>query len=402
MEFCFNELLLAVSYALDFIEQELVGVTTNHSRRVACISILMGKGAGLSKQELSDLAGCALLHDNALTEYIQTEYLNNGKGEENGTAEGIHCSLGERNIAKFPFFGDVSGAILYHHENADGSGPFGMTENEIPLYAGIIHLADKLDSIWDLNKITEAKYGEVCDYLKQNTGILFSAEDAALFLDNAGLKELRCMSADGIRTYVKELLPSFSENYVPQQIMDIAELFARITDYKSTFTSRHSIGLAQKAYQMGVFYGYSEEERAKLYLAGALHDIGKLAVDTQILEKEGKLTEEEFEEIKRHARVSYEILSEIQGFEEIASWGGLHHEKLNGRGYPFGYTGKDLGFHERLMACLDIYQALEEKRPYKKEKSHSKIMEILRQMAADSFIDAVIVEDLECLDKEKA
>ena len=97
-----------------------------------------------------------------------------------------------------------------------------------------------------------------------------------------------------------------------------------------------------------------------MYLAGALHDIGKAAIGNDILEKPGRLTDEEFSKMKNHAGYTYLILSQAEGMEDIRDWAALHHEKLDGTGYPFGKTADELNRQERIMACIDIYQALME------------------------------------------
>ena len=83
-------------------------------------------------------------------------------------------------------------------------------------------------------------------------------------------------------------------------------------------------------------------------------------------------------------------MSQVDGFEDIRDWAALHHEKLNGQGYPFGKTADELNEQERIMACVDIYQALTEERPYKKGMSHEKTCDILDEMAEKGFVDADI------------
>ena len=141
--------------------------------------------------------------------------------------------------------------------------------------------------------------------------------------------------------------------------------------------------------------GFDEETAQKMYLAGALHDIGKVAVGNEILEKPGRLTDEEFTTMKDHASYTYYILSEIDGFEELRDWAAFHHERLDGTGYPFGKTAADLNTQERMMACVDIYQALTESRPYKQGMSHEKACEILKDMADKGWLDADIVSQVD-------
>ena len=113
----------ACSYALDCIEAELVNIKNKHGKRVAYISICMAEYWKIQGDELQDLAMCALLHDNALTQYISEELKKdsviNCKKDLSEGKTNLHCIYGEKNITKIPFKTDVSNVILYHHEHAD-------------------------------------------------------------------------------------------------------------------------------------------------------------------------------------------------------------------------------------------------------------------------------------------
>lgn len=396
MKICFTELIIELSHALDYVEAELLGVQTDHGKRVAFLCALMGRHKGMGNRELLDLAGCAVMHDNALTEYVQAEYLSTHElvSEIRPSRMGIHCALGERNVQGFPFFGDMRNVILYHHENANGSGPFSKKENQVSLYSRLIHLADQLDSRFALRTADEGKWARICSFLSAQKGKMFGAEETELFLSAVTPDDLKRMDKDRLEHELRSLLAYEEGEYGQEQLMAIGGIFARIVDYKSTYTSLHSMGIAQKAFMMGAYYGLDEDMKTRLYLAGALHDIGKLAVDVNILEKPGRLDEKEFEAIKLHALVTYRILSRIHGLEEICRWASFHHEKLNGKGYPFGLDAKQLGRYERLMACLDIYQALREDRSYKTGKTHEESMAIMESMAADGYIDKELTQDV--------
>ena len=146
--------------------------------------------------------------------------------------------------------------------------------------------------------------------------------------------------------------------------------------------------------EMADHYHFSKEKRIWFYFAGAFHDIGKLMVTNDILEKPGSLTSIEFNRIKNHAYWTYMLLSDIPNIEDIRDWASRHHEKLNGSGYPFGLKESDLSFEDKLLAVIDIYQALIEKRSYKKEFTEYDTFAILRQMVNDNLIDGRIVNDL--------
>ena len=115
----------------------------------------------------------------------------------------------------------------------------------------------------------------------------------------------------------------------------------------------------------------------KMEIAGNLHDVGKLRVPNEILEKPGKLTDEEFNKVKEHPYYTRLILMDVEGFEEIADWAGFHHEKLNGRGYPFHLDGGFLSLGSRIMTVADIFSAITEERPYRKPMSREQAMRVM-------------------------
>ena len=208
---------------------------------------------------------------------------------------------------------------------------------------------------------------------------------------------LQRLSDNSFEMKLWEIIPRQKQVFDWKTCKNVADFFAKIVDYKSSFTSRHSIEVAEKAAFFAQYIGYDSINVQKIYLAGALHDIGKMAVGNEILEKPDKLTDDEFSKMKNHAGYTYLILSEVNDFEEIRDWAAFHHEKLNGKGYPFGKTAAELNEPERIMACIDIYQALTEDRPYKNGLSHEKTCEMLDDMAQKGFVDSDISKKIrEC------
>ena len=341
----------ACSYALDCIEAELVNIKNKHGKRVAYISIRMAEYWKIQGDELQDLAMCALLHDNALTQYISEELKKDSvidlKKDLSEEKTNLHCIYGEKNITKLPFKTDVSNVILYHHEHADGTGPFQKKWNEIPLFARIIHLADIIDIIRNSIDSDDNSWDFMCQYLSKNKDSLFDSECVNAFLHVFTKESFMCLSDDSFETKLWEAIPREKLVFDWEMCKDVADFFAKIVDYKSSFTSRHSIGVAEKASMLAQYMGYDSITVQKMYLAGALHDIGKMAVGNEILEKPDKLTDDEFSKMKNHAGYTYLILSEVNDFEEIRDWAAFHHEKLNGKGYPFGKTAAELNEPER-------------------------------------------------------
>jgi HD-GYP domain-containing protein (c-di-GMP phosphodiesterase class II) len=205
----------------------------------------------------------------------------------------------------------------------------------------------------------------------------------------------RNLKDDYIYKSLKKDTPMYSMEISYEEIRKITGVFSKIIDSKSEFTRRHSRDLSDKAAIMADYYKMDIDEKMKVLISADLHDIGKLAVSNNILDSPQKLSSEEFDVIKKHSYFTKLALQEIKGFEDITEWASNHHEKLNGQGYPFGKTAKDLDFNSRLIACLDIYEALTEERPYRRALSHIETMDILNKMKDDGFIDARITGDID-------
>lgn len=194
--------------------------------------------------------------------------------------------------------GASENVVLYHHEHADGSGPFGKKTREVPVGAILIHIADQVDARWRLGSLTREDYDKMLAWLQERRGSIFDDMSVDVFGKAISYEEVVMMQQQPLEQLIYELLPISQREYSASEIKDIATLFATITDYKSKFTSKHSLGIAQKAETMGKYYGYSAEKVEELYFAGAFHDVGKLVVDKDILEKPDKLTDVEYKHIR--------------------------------------------------------------------------------------------------------
>ena len=398
MLFNLSEFLMSISFALDFVELDLTGATSNHSKRVCYICYKMGEALGLNNKELYDLSALAILHDNGASEKCLHDKLL-GQNLENFTlleSKKEHCTIGERNIRDFPFNGKVVNVILYHHENFDGTGFFNVKASEIPLMSQIIHLADILDINFNFESLKNEDLDKLLVFIQENRNIIFSDEIANAFLNISNHKnfwlDLKNMY---ITTALTKLIPHIFIEYSFKEIRDITKIFSKIIDSKSPYTQLHSSELAVKIEKLSKYYGYNEEDSYKLIISADIHDIGKLAVPNTILDTPKKLTTNQYEVIKEHPYYTRIALQGIKGFEDIVEWASNHHEKLNGKGYPFGKNHSELDFNSRLMACLDIYQALTEARPYRPALSHKAAMLILNDMKNDNFIDSKITEDID-------
>lgn len=400
MTLSLNKFLFSISFALDLAESEIKCTSSKHSKRVAYICLKISDILGLSNEEKFDLSSYSLLHDNGLIE----SYCNFTMKEENNKFEDYfeivnfseHCLIGENNIKEFPFLSSQKNIILYHHENFDGSGLFGKKSNEIPIFAQLISFADTLDTNFDLTKICYEKKEQINDFVEENKGKLFSKNiveayqkvaDSFLFWgDLEYFDEINPL---------EKILPDFSIEVSLETFLSITKIFSKIIDGKSKFTAKHSIDLEEKSLKLVEYFGFDEETKLKIQIASNLHDIGKLGTPNSILDKEGSLTQKELFEVKKHAYLTHTILSKIDNFSDITKWASSHHERLDGSGYPFGLTQNELGFEERIVSCLDFYQALVEDRPYRKSMAHDEAMILLRKNLSDFDIDVEIVDAID-------
>ena len=386
-----DSLIKAIATALDIVEGELLGASTNHGKRIAVLCAKMGKLLGKTQEEISALAICALFHDNALTEYILSERI----GEQHNTAMKKHCEYGQRNVESLCLKTDVKNFVLYHHERADGKGIFGIHEGEGPIEAELITIADSVDVSWHLQRQESEQLSAIHAMISGACGNQFSKKASQLMLQVLDKPTLMSLRDDAIKETLATAFPPWTVEIEADAIFGLAGFVAKIIDCKSEFTQRHSDQIANKAWFMSGYYNYSQEERAQLYLAAALHDIGKLATPTAILEKPGKLSDDEFSIMKDHVRVTWDLLKDIEGFKDIGTWAADHHEKLDGTGYPHGKKEDEQDFNSRLLACIDIYQAVSEERPYHPKRSHAETMQILNKIADSGKVDSKIAKDID-------
>ena len=204
--------------------------------------------------------------------------------------------------------------------------------------------------------------------------------------------------ADASKSIASELLKAIDDN--DALAVDISML--KVSD---EYTFKHSVDVATMAMVVAKKMGYSEEEVYDIGVAGLLHDLGKAKVPPEILNKPGKLTEEEFEIMKKHSIHSYNILKENKGIKDSVKLAVLqHHEKINGQGYPMGLEASQICKFAKILTVVDIYDALVTERPYKAAFTQRDAVEMLMAMtyeldmdALKGFLGSVILYPVNCI-----
>ena len=147
--------------------------------------------------------------------------------------------------------------------------------------------------------------------------------------------------------------------------IQIVQALAASVDAKDKYTHGHSSRVAAYSREIAKRAGFSETEQDSIYMMGLLHDVGKIGVPDAIINKTGRLTDEEYAVIKTHASVGADILKKITDFPELAIGARWHHERFDGRGYPDGLCGTDIPEVARIIAVADTYDAMTSNRSYR-------------------------------------
>ncbi len=174
----------------------------------------------------------------------------------------------------------------------------------------------------------------------------------------------------------------------------------RAMEAKDPYTGGHSTRVAETACELGRFIGLAPSDIQLLEWAGMMHDIGKIGVRDDVLQKTGRLTAEEFEHIKTHPVKSFNVLEPIDALQSILSAVRHHHEHYDGSGYPDGLRGEKIPFFARILQVADVWDALTSTRPYRASMSKEKAIEIMRQEAGHTM-DPQLVKQFEALLRQK-
>lgn len=188
------------------------------------------------------------------------------------------------------------------------------------------------------------------------------------------------------------------------QYHDLIASIVEAMEVRDLYTSYHSLRVAEMTESICNYLGLSKSETAIYHISAHLHDLGKLGVQDSVLRKEDKLTNDEWEEMRQHPVIGYNILHKIKSFGEISSIVRAHHERIDGRGYPDGLNGDSIPYGARIIAIADSIDAMLSVRPYRKGMS-SQIckneIELNRGLMYDSSIADIVLENWDNLLKRR-
>ncbi len=429
------ELVSALSYALDLTE----GQPEGHSVRACWIGTSIGRRIGLSQAELGDLYYALLLKDigcssNAaricelfLTDDIDFKhdvkivndslpqvlrFVLSHTGLKAGLAERFRailtalangdrisrelietrCQRGAEIVRQMRFPEPVAQGILDLDEHWNGKGqPLGLAGEQISIFARIALLSQVADVFH-----TSAGAGSAIREVTRRAGSWLDPALVKAFQEVAAEEAFwSTLRSKDLSQKIIAIAPPHCTEFVDDDYLDaVASAFAKVVDSKSPFTSGHSDRVALYTDLIAEALGLSGEQRRYLKRIALLHDIGKLAVSNQVLDKPGKLDDEEWAAIRLHPVYSETILTRIGAFKDLARVAGAHHERLDGKGYPKGLRDDQICMNTRIITTADIFDALTADRPYRKAMPTPTALGIMRKDVGTA-IDPVCLDALE-------
>lgn len=180
---------------------------------------------------------------------------------------------------------------------------------------------------------------------------------------------------------------------------EISEAFAKVIDMKDKYTNGHSERVAKYTAMIAKEMGYDDETVEKYYRIGLLHDVGKVGIPEAVLNKPGKLTDEEYDVIKSHTVKGNEVLKDISVVPELAIGARAHHERYDGKGYPNGLAGDEIPDVARIIAVADSFDAMYSDRPYRKRMDFDDVLATIREVSGTQLNPEVVDAFFRLVDK---
>lgn len=360
----------------------------SHHRRTAVIAYQIAKKMGIEGKELSNLVIAAAMHDiGALTVQERDTLI-----QEDVDNPSPHCIMGYRMLSTFDVFSEVAQIIRYHHivyEDRD------KMKTEVLFQSYIIHLADRVDILIKPDVFVLSQKKDVIDKIVKKSGTIFHPEVVDAFIQASKADvfwiEINNMTMEALFNKIE-----FDIRYEMDidQVILFSQTISRIVDFRSKFTVSHSFTVAHLSYHIAKMIGLEQEHCNKLLIAGFFHDIGKIGIDTGILEKNGKLTEAERDLVKLHSYYTNQILTSLSTsdwFKDVIRWASHHHERTDGSGYPYALEEDNFDIGIIILAYSDIISALSENRPYRTRLPIEVVLDII-QKEFNSVLDEKVFD----------
>lgn len=378
------DLVLCLAEVADFVSPSLF----EHHLKVAYLSFRLGEALGFPRESCEVLLFSGLLHD--LGAFSLQERLDALHFEFQDPS--YHAFVAYLLLKDFQPFHAMADVIRFHHVPWEGGRGRWWRGVAVPLESHVLHFADRVSITCTFREDPVGEIREKKEFLRGFVPRLFHPEVFEAFLRLLEKEYIWLdLASPHLRRFVSELIPRGELCLGTKDFLAFSQLVSRLIDFRSSFTATHSAGVAHVAYRLGEYCSFSQSQSDLFFAAGFLHDLGKMAIPLEIIEKPGALTTREMSIMKAHAYYTFVALSWICGLRDVALWASEHHERCNGKGYPFGRSAETLLFESKVMAVADVFTALAEDRPYRAALSPQRVREILEDMARSGSLDQDIV-----------
>lgn len=387
-----NKAIYALSDALDLVGIDDVG----HGKRVGVMAEACARTLKMPEAEVGFLCGLGLLHDIGVSSTLVHAHLVT---EFDWSGSQVHCEVGCDRLRSFAPLADMALPVRYHHTRWDALLERQDLSAKQAEYANLIFLVDRVDALSAPHYSDGTLLVSTTDTrnrIKSYAGSYFAPHLVDAFLQ-ASASEAYWLQLEprGLQTSLRDRLNLDAPRPASMaELKQLAGIFSRIVDAKSPFTAEHSLGVSRLARFIAERMGVGPENCDKIEIAGLLHDLGKLRVPDEVLDKPGALNPEERLAINAHSYETFQILHQIAGFEEVTRWAAYHHEELDGGGYPFGIRGRDLPVEARILRVADIFQAMVQDRPYRRGLSAAAALAFMNDLVRQGRVEAEIVSVL--------
>lgn len=376
------DLVTTLTNASDLVNISLSG----HHKKVAYLSYKIARELGYSKSMLKDILMAGLLHDiGALSSDERLELIEREPPNVNS-----HAFIGAAMFEEFEPLREIAKIIRYHHipwNNGKYEDIFSKEKEKPLILSHIVHLADRIAVLIDNRSHILGQVKYILESIEQRRGTVFVPELVDLVLSIGKRESIWLdLTNDYLDKILKDAMAFDILELQIQDVIQLAKIFSKLIDFRSPFTANHTAGVAKCAQALAGLAGFSKLECEMMLVAGYLHDLGKLAVSNDVLNKPGKVDPDEFNVIRSHTYYTYHLLKPIEQFDLINEWASFHHEKLNGKGYPFKLSGENISMGSRVMAVADIFTAVKEDRPYRSGMDDEHVKQVFMNMVDDGSI----------------
>lgn len=383
-ELSLENLLDIIVNSLNQMDSQLTG----HGERIAyCIMQLLERSPGFTDEEICKITWIVLLHDIGnfhdigIDDLVQKEY----------NTDFSHARYGYLFLKYFSPFSEYAPIVLYHHSGFAQVDASSMDEK--------LKWVTKCLQVFDTADLYRIRHPEITkdsllSYLNRLSPVIFSSEAIKIIEHmafHAPNDDVLFPPQAKIHSFLLERLKRMDVTEYEEDLL--LKTLVNSIDFRSHYTAIHCNIMVHVSDLLAKLCGLSEKECQAVHLGALLHDLGKISIPLHILESNGKLNDADWDIMKSHVNITEHILrGKID--DEILQIAIRHHETLDGRGYPYGLSSKDLTLPQRIVTVGDIVSALSERRSYKEPFTFEKIISILDEMCSNGKICPYVVKIL--------